>query len=445
MGYSVSEAMKKLCEIYNSFPIDWDKFDSVLAGVEEINFLDEEFDETLLTEFLLDADSFHKGSNLPEAIQHFLDHGYDVKAHDGKNGGLALSELCWTSYDRYILDAAKLLLDAGAPLDYRSADDAPDEEPSGVMGTIGFKLSGAWVADKDYTWANVMEAYDAIARAAKDGLDYHGIDCFLACIGKTITGVSVIASEDEDDLISSEGTVSTFKSPLIFWFGDIPLVISRYIDFVVDPLKAEKCSKAADSHFATMIGHVLERIQYINQSICFLDFDCGLRILFSSFQGEDGDRIGAFENTSASMTELSGMDIRMICRSRGRVYSDTVTEYREDALGFITDGKAYLCYTKEGDAFSYSMEAIECSREMMHDFCWQIPISKPDAITVFRKDRQIFGMRFDCGMESLYLTASEFGGLDICLSDDRIELSDPTSFRFPKGKRMKFKRINIDN
>jgi hypothetical protein len=56
--------------------------------------------------------------------------------NNGRHGAEALKALCWSTYDKAILDAAKLLLDAGAdPL-------CLDVEGNDVLYSINWKLSG---------------------------------------------------------------------------------------------------------------------------------------------------------------------------------------------------------------------------------------------------------------------------------------------------------------
>lgn len=155
MSNIISDSVSKLSAITDQTPIDWDAFDSVLKGLEDINAYDEHDEETILSEFIMDGEFYKRGSILADVVRHFLACGYDVSANDGLNGGLALHALCWSSYDHYVLEAAKVLMNAGAPVKYRTSGDDPNEEPECLLGSISWKISGAWMADKDYAWANI--------------------------------------------------------------------------------------------------------------------------------------------------------------------------------------------------------------------------------------------------------------------------------------------------
>ena len=130
--------VSRLCSISETLPVDWAAFDAVLDSIPDINVIEEDvWEETYLSSCIENISAYHSGEVLADLIRHFLAQGYDVRANEGKNGGLCLSQLCWSSYDRYIIDAAKVLVLAGAPINYPSEDDEPDEPgeiPDGVIG-----------------------------------------------------------------------------------------------------------------------------------------------------------------------------------------------------------------------------------------------------------------------------------------------------------------------
>ena len=128
MADSIERITEKLGKTISGNGIEWNTFEAVLSSVEDINMFDNDYEETILSDLIGNYDLCYNGSLIPDIIRSFIKHGYDVHANDGINGGLCLSQLCWSSYDKYILDAAKVLLDAGAPIDYASADDDPDDD-----------------------------------------------------------------------------------------------------------------------------------------------------------------------------------------------------------------------------------------------------------------------------------------------------------------------------
>ena len=88
------------------------------------------------------------------------------------------------------------------------------------------------MVDKDYAWANTLEAYYAMTEANIAGKDYNSIDNYFACIGKPLTSVSAINVGGKPAL-HDEGAISVYSEPHIMWFGDKHLVISCYTDFVM--------------------------------------------------------------------------------------------------------------------------------------------------------------------------------------------------------------------
>lgn len=228
MSNTISDAVGKLSIITKKTPIDWCAFDSVLKNLENINGYDDQNEETILSEFMLEGDFYKRGMVLPDVVRHFLSCGYDVSANDGLNGGLALNSLCWASYDPYILDAAKMLMNAGAPVCYRTSDDDPGDEPKGLLGAISFKISGAWELDEDAEFANILEAYYAMTEANIAGRDYNSIENYSACLGKPLTSVYVIGVNGKTAL-QEEGEDWIYSEPLVLWFEDKPLVASCYV------------------------------------------------------------------------------------------------------------------------------------------------------------------------------------------------------------------------
>lgn len=292
MSNIISDAVSKLSAVTDLTPVNWETFDAVLNGLEDINAYDDQYEETILSEFIMSGDFYNRGIVLADIVRHFLSCGYDVSANEGMNGGLALRALCWSSYDRHILDAAKVLMNAGAPVNYRSQDDDPDEEPEGLIGSISWKLDGAWTEDKDFAFANTLEAYYAMAEANLAGKDYNSIDSYFACIGKPLTSVSAV-NVGGNPTLQAEGDVSVYTEPLIMWFEDKPLVISCYTDFVVNPVYADdKKDSLADvtAVFSSLVGAALQEVQY-----CCFEFSNGRRLLFASRDIGDGKRIGTFD------------------------------------------------------------------------------------------------------------------------------------------------------
>ena len=440
---SVSGIVNKLYKTIKTDRIDWNAFDNILSGVEDINIINDE-DETILTEILQDEYFYKNGSSMPDVIRHFLNHGYDVTANEGRNGGSPLSELCWTSYDKYILDAAKVLLDAKAPIEYKSIYDEPDEELSGVIGSIAWKLSGAWAVDKDYDWANTMEAYYNIAEAAKEGKDYNEISSHIDCVGRTLSGVSVI-SEFTNSILPENG-IFKFNDSLVLWFGDMPLVVSKYITLIVDRLivkNQEDSLQSVDEYFNEIIGSKLTKIQYVNSSMCFLNFSNGKRITFA--HQSIGDEItGVVAISSDELEDIEKMKFNFIRRNHNITYSDSATAYEEEALAFIGAEDSYMLYTVPVNDRMYGLECIKVKRELLSEFNLQFPIHDQEKIDIYKTGEKATAIRIKYGTEYLYIKSSEYIGLEIALSGQLINPHDRNTYNLYFGKHIKFEIIGND-
>lgn len=424
MSNTISDTVSKLSAITDQAPIDWDAFDSLLKGLEDINFYDDQYEETILSEFIMNGDFYNHGFFLADVVRHFLACGYDVFANDGLNGGLALHSLCWSSYDQHILEAAKVLMNAGAPVKYRTSDDDPNEEPSGLLGSISWKLSGAWMVDKDYAWANTLEAYYAMTEANIAGKDYNSIDNYFACIGKPLTAISAIKNGDTLSL-QNEGVLSVYAEPIVMWFGDKPLVISCYTDFVVNPVYADdKKNELCDvtNGFSSIIGATLKEVQYIGTTICYFEFDNGQQLFFASRDIGNRKRVGTFEiRAKGNTVDIENLKIESICGINGTTFASTVTDYEENAIALFCDGAAYLLFLCPGSSNKYKFGICSCAKELLKEYARQYPLKNHSQVTCIYEQDNLQAIRIDYPEGHFYMLATEYD-IELQLND---RLYDP--------------------
>lgn len=431
MNDPVYDAGRKLLHILDHDPVNWNEFDVFLQQLEDINYLDEKDGETILSDFVTDIED---GQTLLEVIRHFLACGYDVTAHEGKNGILVLCSLCWSSYDRYVLDAAKLLLDAGAPTlceageDTSSDADDYEEGNYDVLETIGWKVSGEWNVHREYEFANILEAYYQLIEAARAKKNYTSIDCYLDCLGQTLTAVSV----PKEESAFRQGEVFTeFSESLIFWFENKPLVISPYQDFIIDPLYVEDNRsqlKDATPVFSALIGAKLKNIQYAAGFLCFLDFDNGMRILFIRRNAPKGTILSAYEIRPAeSDIPLEPIVPDQIFGWWGYNYPDTTTTYKERSLAFFREQKAFVLYPdymliSDEESFSY-LRLLPCSPEILDVYTRLFPVGTLMTPVCFYESQKPVALRFTCGNSYLYIKES-CTEIAVALSDSLFDPSD---------------------
>jgi len=447
MSKTITEAVSKLSTITDQTPIDWDAFDSVLKGLEDINTYDDKYEETILSEFIKAGDFYKRGFILTDVVRHFLACGYDVSANDGLNGSLALYSLCWSSYDHNVLDTAKVLMNAGAPVKYRTGDDDPDEEPEGLLGSISWKLSGAWMVDKDYTWANILEAYYAMTEANIAGKDYNSIDNYTACIGKSLTAVSAIKKEDALSL-QNEGGLSVYSEPIVMWFGNKPLVISCYTDFVVNPVYADdKKNELYDvtGVFSSVIGATLKEVQYIGTTICYFEFDNGQRLFFASRDIGNRNRVGTFEiRANGNAVDIERLKIESICGINGTTFANTVTCYKEDAVALFCDDATYLLYLCPGSGNKYKFGICSCSKELAKEYTRQYPLKNHSQIFCIYEQGDLQAIRIDYPEGYFYMLATEYD-IELQLSDSLYDPLASYGLSCTAGKHMNFIKRKEDN
>lgn len=439
MSNVISDSVSKLSAITDQAPIDWDAFDSVLKGLEDINAYDDQYKETILSEFITDGNFYNHGTILADIVRHFLSCGYDVSANDGLNGGLALHALCWSSYDPHILDAAKVLMNAGASVNCRGRTG--DDESEGLLGSICWNLSGAWMVDKDFAFANTLEAYYAMTEANIAGKDYNSIDNYFACIGKPLTSVSAINIGGKSAL-HDEGALSVYTEPLIMWFEDKPLVISCYTDFVVNPVYADdKKAFLADvsTVFSSLIGATLQEVQYIGATICYFEFSNGKRLFFASHDIGDRKRVGTFDiRADSKKVDVDQLRIECFCGIKGNTFSSTVTEYIEDAIALFCDDAAYLLYLRPGTAGRYQFGICPCTRALLSEYTRQYPLQQPKKTTWIYDQSNLSAVRLDFPEGYLYMLATEYYGIQIQLSDKIYNPLEYPDLPYKEGKHMEF-------
>ena len=441
MSNVISDSVSKLSAITDRIPIDWDAFDSVLKGLDDINACDEQYEETILSEFIMDGNFYNRGTILADIVRHFLSCGYDVSANEGLNGGLALDALCWSSYDPHILEAAKVLMNAGAPVNYRTGDDDPNDEPEGLLGSISWKLSGAWMADKDFAFANILEAYYAMTEANIAGKDYNSIDSYFVCIGKPLTSVSVLHVGGKPAL-RDEGDISVYSEPLIMWFEDKPLVISCYTDFVVNPVYADdKKDSLADvtAVFSSLIGATLQEVQYIGTTICYFEFSNGKRLFFAGRDIGDRKRVGTFDiRADSKKVDVEQLRIESICAIKGLTFASTVTVYSEDAIALFCDDEAYLLYLCSGTDGRYQFGICPCTRALLSEYTRKYPLEHPIKTTWMYEQDNLSAVRLDFSDGYLYMAATEYYDIEIQLSDKIYNPLEYSVLPRNEGKHMEF-------
>lgn len=176
---------KELEKCMEQYPPAFERAKALLKEGADVNALVDSYGETLLSEIIMgckvfdpcaycmdrDCDHCDEDMNdekigkhyLLEIIRFFLDNGYDVARNDGHHGSQALRALCWSTYDKAILEAARMLLDAGADPFCLDADGWD------VFESIEWKISGCVPVYDDPELERLFKAlYDLVEEKTKD-------------------------------------------------------------------------------------------------------------------------------------------------------------------------------------------------------------------------------------------------------------------------------------
>lgn len=236
------------------------------------------------------------GESMIKIIQFFLDHGFDLNKNDGRQGAQCLYALKFSSFDRYMIDATKLLLDAGAQ-NIPVFDDSK-ETPKDLIGLEG---SFQDTCEENHYLGNIYEAMYQVYVALEAGRPYSGIDSFEAAIGKKI--LSVMADGDADKPVFSEVDLPQSKHKNCFFcnlyliFDGGYLICTKYASYWVDTVLPEKPLVDVSPVFSAILGHTIQQVTfghhsivkgttYYGQPVTTFHMDNGVKLTFTINFGE---------------------------------------------------------------------------------------------------------------------------------------------------------------
>ncbi len=135
------------------------------------------------------------GEYLPRIIQLFIDKGFAVHKNMGKFGGRCFVNLCRSSSDKYIIDAAKVLLENGMMPNVslvfeKSVSDVKDCVAEIIENEINLRYDL-----EDFKTAGYLHTLNRLARAYLYKKNWRKIYSFEKAIGKNINSVKVFDVE----------------------------------------------------------------------------------------------------------------------------------------------------------------------------------------------------------------------------------------------------------
>ena len=387
--------IKSLTEECSNYTIRWKVIEQLVSELKPVINKKTDEDETLLST-LYKGYFVERGEDLLRLTKLFLENGYDVKANRGFNGGVCLHDLCWSSYDGYILEIAKLLLDCGADPHYY-------DEDGDLLECITFKL-GNWLTG-EYECANLFQAYYRLIEEAQMGTDYHAIYSLDQCVGKRLCKIETAQIYEDNTMILQ--------------FEDFPVVVSKYIDFVVDPIWAQQAKNVVNltGEYSSVLGAKLSGFRFFNYRIASLQFENGKELLF--YQDLRGDKIqetktAVLENRNYLAEALNGKIQRMYFDGRG--LSHIRSNYCTDVIYLQKEERCYLLVRDEKtyNQFKLVCKAIgmsQLSESKLHLDCEDLQVCEVYA----NKNGIVWCICFHMGKKYLYLLADNHEGITLIL------------------------------
>ena len=203
---------------------------------------------------------------LVDVVRFFLENGYDVSGEGGRFGADALRGLCWSSCDKHILEAAKLLLDAGAdPL-------APDEDGEDVLASIDWVSAGCIPVDEDLESECLYQAYYDIVEGKIKGLNYNQIQWWDAAVGKQINRIISCAPSMEKAVYTfSAGEhqyQNCFEDDIILDCEGVMLAVTQYCHAYVNPNKVPQKPIEISDRMENLIGKRIVEVKFsLNRAV----------------------------------------------------------------------------------------------------------------------------------------------------------------------------------
>lgn len=294
--YGYTPLSYELIELFRSGAPDFDAAEELIRRGADVNDQGDDQDENVLSEILMGywwsstADGTQEdcrncmrdykycsgcehnlnpniGESMIKIIQFFLDHGFDVGRNGGTYGAQCLCALIFSSRDRYMIDATKLLLDARA-LNV-SVDDI--DVPGTPMHFVGEESCFADTCEENHYLGNIYEAMYQVYVASEAGKPYAGIDSFEAAIGKKI--LSVMADGDGDKPVFSEVDLPQSKHKNCFFcnlyliFDGGYLICTKYASYWVDTVLPEKPLVDVSPVFSAILGHTIQQVTFGHHSV----------------------------------------------------------------------------------------------------------------------------------------------------------------------------------
>lgn len=342
-GYGPLE--NKLIELFRSGAPDFAAAEELIRQGADINAIGKNDDENILSEILSGywrsrhADTIcdacedcgdnncvdckqgcdlnpNLGPSMCAIIHFFLSHGFNLTNCEGCFGAQCLCALTLSTFDRYMIEATKILLDAGArnrTISPKSTDQ--HDTPWSSVATEGSYQSDC---EHDYGTANIYEAVYQIYQAVEDGNPYSGIDSFEIAIGRKVLSVLTERNDDQTVFFSTNSLEAKedhcYTQTLYFVYDGGFLVSTRYLDFWTDTVLPNIELEDVSDRFEGIIGNTIRRFTYspkmaadgtghCSLPITTIEMDSGYKARFSIYfnEGQQARPVAYYEILKADM------------------------------------------------------------------------------------------------------------------------------------------------
>lgn len=405
----------KIRQALNENIIDWNTLEKYVGSLgEKINMYDEQYDESILSESY--KAHFGAGYINEKLTDLFINYGFDVAANGGRNGASCLRALCWSSYDKYILNIAEKLLNLGADSTLPSAE-YDEEEGKGVLSSIEWKL-GEWNTG-EYDSANLFTSYYDMIERHQNGKEYKGIRAFRDSVGETVNKVEklkVLINDKE-------------RTSYLLICGDKHLIVSDYIELMINPYVRDEALEIEDvsADFRCIIGAKVKGLRYLNASLAKLNFDNGYTITLGSNDSMGITETGAWLRiapTSKGRLPKTETSIESIRLWGQRTHAKDSTFYSEDTVVLITKNCAYALYSHDSGYRNKNIRVEEFSKGLMEGLSRSIKITNPIIKYVECSNVVIQWMLIKCEEGFLYIVTNRFAEMALFMSKYELDRDD---------------------
>lgn len=332
-NHEYGELEGRLIKLFRSGAPDFDAAEELIRQGADVNAIGKDPSENILSEILqgywwtkrgdetrnIEVDKNPRlGESMCQIIRFFLSKGFDVNKFDGCYGAQALSALVLSTFDRYILEATKILFDAGARNCSVCYDERCDDEMT-PWDFIGEEGSFQDSCECDHSLGNIYEAVYQMYLAVDEGRPYHGIDVYESSVGKKILKVLAEGHDDNPtfypmDLPNFKKN-NCYKDTLYFVYDDGVLITTQYSDFWVDTEVSVDNLKDVSEYFPGIVGETIKQFKFDHKSvvneatrhgqpITTIEMESGNSVTFSINFGEvnEDERAAFFEINKGSRT-----------------------------------------------------------------------------------------------------------------------------------------------